>query len=125
MAHDCLFCRIATHEVDVPLLLEDDLVIAFDVPESHPEKRAPVHFLVIPKDHIASASDAEPYHEAALGRLFTVAARLAEEKGVSETGFRLVSNTGRDAHQTEFHLHLHCAGGRDLGRGEWTSPPPA
>lgn len=123
MANPCLLCRISQHEVPVPVLLEDEYVIAFDVPDGHPEKRAPVHFLVIPREHIASSNDLRGRHEPTLGRMWTVAARLAKDKGIADTGFRLVSNTGPDAHQTEFHLHLHCAGGRDLGAGAWAAQP--
>ena len=122
MANPCLLCRISQHEIPFEIMLEDEYVIAFDVPDGHPEKRAPVHFLVIPREHIPSSNDLHAHHEATLGRMWTVAARLAKDKSVSESGFRLVSNTGADAHQTEFHLHLHCVGGRDLGAGEWTSP---
>lgn len=111
---NCLFCRLAASTDRPPLLYEDDLVLAFDVPPDHPEKRAPVHFLVIPREHIPSASDATTSHEAMLGRLVTTAASLAKEKGVAESGYRLVSNTGPDANQTVFHLHLHCLGGTKL-----------
>lgn len=110
----CLFCRIAGGEVPVPLLHEDDLVVAFQIPEGHEANRAPVHLLVIPKEHITSGRDLEPRHEPMLGRLITVAAALAEQKGIAESGYRLLSNTGPDANQTEFHFHLHCLGGRTL-----------
>src|SRR6266404_5236141 len=80
-----------------------------------PVRIAPVHFLVVPKEHIPSAREAEARHEPALGRLVTVAARVAREMGVEATGYRLASNTGDDAGQTVFHLHLHCIGGRKLG----------
>lgn len=113
-AEDCLFCRMAAGANRPPLLYEDDIVLAFDVPEGHPEKRAPVHFLVIPREHIKSPNEAEQRHEEMLGRLITTAARLAREKGIAETGYRLVSNTGPDANQTVFHLHLHCIGGTKL-----------
>jgi histidine triad (HIT) family protein len=113
---DCLFCRLAASPDRPPLLYEDELVLAFDMPADHPEKRAPVHFLVIPREHIASARDAEARHEQTLGRLITVAARLAQGKGIAESGYRLVSNTGPDANQTVFHLHMHCLGGAKLAQ---------
>lgn len=110
----CLFCRIAASANRPPLLHEDDLVLAFDVPEGHPDRRAPVHFLVIPREHIPSGRELEPRHEGMLGRMVTTAARLARDKGIEESGYRLVSNTGPDANQTVFHLHLHCLGGTTL-----------
>ena len=112
---DCLFCRVASGELG-PTLYEDDLVVAFDVPPDHPAHLAPVHFMVVPREHLPSAREAEARHEPALGRLITVAAKLAAAKGIGETGYRLASNTGPDANQTVFHLHLHCVGGRPLGR---------
>lgn len=97
-----------------PLLYEDELVLAFDIPANHPDRRAPVHFLVIPREHIPSARETEAKHEVMLGRIVTTAAKLAREKGVDESGYRLVSNTGPDANQTVFHLHVHCLGGTKL-----------
>ena len=115
MPDDCLFCRIASGEIPGQRLHDDDLVVAFEIPEGHPEKKAPVHLLVIPKAHIASARETDASHEPMLGRMVTVAARLAEERGIGESGFRLVMNTGPDANQTVFHLHMHCLGGQTLG----------
>src|SRR3990170_2543780 len=104
MPEDCLFCRIASGEVPGQRLYDDDLVAAFDVPDGHPEKKAPVHFIVIPKEHVASVAEAREAHEPALGRMATAAARLAAEKGIAESGYRLVMNTGPDANQTVFHI---------------------
>ncbi len=112
---DCLFCRIASGQMAGQRLHDDDLVVAFDVPDGHPEKKAPVHFIVIPKEHVASVAEARETHEPALGRMATVAARLASGKGISESGYRLVMNTGPDANQTVFHIHMHCLGGQKLG----------
>ena len=114
MSENCTLCRIAGRETPVPLLHEDDLVVAFQIPEGHEANRAPVHLLIIPKEHVKSGRELEPRHEPMLGRLITVAAKLAEQKGIGETGYRLLSNTGADANQTEFHLHLHCLGGVKL-----------
>jgi histidine triad (HIT) family protein len=116
VADDCLFCRIVSCAAPVARLHEDELVVAFDMPEGHPEKKAPVHFLVIPKEHVASARELEARHEAALGRMVATAAKLAEERGIGESGYRLVMNTGPDANQTVFHVHLHCLGGQRLAQ---------
>ena len=111
----CLFCRIASGAMPGARLHEDELVVAFDLPEGHPEKKAPVHFIVIPKEHVASLAEASDAHEPALGRMVTVAARLAAGKGIGESGFRLLMNTGPDANQTVSHVHMHCLGGQRLG----------
>ena len=112
---ECLFCQIVNGEVQAKVLYEDDLVVAFDIPRDQPWRQAPVHFLVVPKEHFPSAREAEARHEPALGRLVTVAARVARQMGVEATGYRLVTNAGDDGGQTVFHLHLHCLGGRKLG----------
>lgn len=114
MPEDCLFCRVVSGEVAGPLLADDELVVAFEIPEGHPEKKAPVHFLVIPKEHVSSGREVNASHEAILGRMVATAARLAEERGIGESGYRLVMNTGPDANQTVFHMHLHCLGGHRL-----------
>jgi histidine triad (HIT) family protein len=115
MDEECLFCAIDAGHPPLPKLYDDDLVYAIDVPESTSYHRAPVHFMVIPHKHVKNALHMTADDAALAGRLFTVAARLAHEKGVAETGFRLVTNTGPDANQTVFHFHLHCIGGRQLG----------
>ncbi len=112
---ECVLCQIVSRELRAKVLYEDDLVLCLDLPKEHPVRIAPVHFLVVPKEHLPSAREAEARHEPALGRLVTVAARVAREMGVEATGYRLASNTGDDAGQTVFHLHLHCIGGRKVG----------
>lgn len=109
-AADCLFCRIVADEVPAAKLHEDDLVVAFrDV-----APRAPTHVLVIPVEHIGSAAELSEEHGPLLGRLFSVAAEIARREGVAESGFRLVTNSGRAAGQTVDHLHVHLLGGRTL-----------
>lgn len=109
-AADCLFCRIVAGEVPAAKLHEDDLVVAFrDV-----APRAPTHVLVVPVEHIASAAELSEEHGPLLGRLFSVAAEIARREGVAESGFRLVTNSGRAAGQTVDHLHVHLLGGRTL-----------
>ena len=107
---DCLFCRIASGGIPATIIHQDELVVAFrDI-----APRAPVHLLVIPRRHLASVRDLTDADGELLARLFTVAARLAREEGVAETGYRLVANTGPQAGQTVHHLHWHLLGGREL-----------
>ena len=91
-------------------LFEDEDVIAFD--DINPA--APVHFLVIPKIHIATLDDVSEAHTPLLGKMLSVASRLAREKGVGATGYRQVINCRKAAGQVVFHLHLHVLGGRDM-----------
>jgi histidine triad (HIT) family protein len=104
---DCVFCRIVRGEAPARLLYQDDLVTAFH--DLHP--RAPVHVLIVPNRHIVGVAQVEAEDEAVLGRLFTVARRLAEELQVTE-GYRLVVNNGALSGQSVFHLHMHLLGGR-------------
>jgi histidine triad (HIT) family protein len=85
------------------------------VPPESPHYLGPVHFMVIPNEHIPSALYVTDDNAVVAGRLFAVAAKLARERGIAETGFRLVTNAGPDAKQEVLHLHLHCLGGRNLG----------
>jgi len=85
----------------------------FVLQDIHPQ--APVHLLVLPNRHVATVNDLQPGDEPLVGHLFTTAARLAAEKGIAASGYRLVMNTLGDAGQTVFHLHLHLLGGRQLG----------
>ena len=111
MNDTCLFCRMASGEVDAPKLHDDDLVFA--IRDINP--RAPTHILVIPKQHIADAAHAGAEHAAVLGRIFEVSAALAESEGLSRRGYRLAFNVGEDAGMTIPHLHMHLLGGRHLG----------
>lgn len=111
MSDGCLFCRMASGEMDVPKLHDDDAVFA--IRDINP--RAPVHLLIIPKQHIADAREVRDEHGAILGRMFAVAARLAEDEGLAKRGFRIAFNVGEDAGMTIPHLHMHVVGGRQLG----------
>ena len=122
MADECLFCGIRDGKPAVAKVYEDQLVYAIEVPAGSPLNRAPVHFLVIPNEHVPSALQMTAEQAPVAGRLFTVAAQLARAKGIAESGFRLLTNTGPDANQTVFHFHLHCLGGRQLGH-EGGGPP--
>lgn len=105
---DCIFCKIANKEIPAKLLYEDELVVAFK--DIHPI--APVHVLVIPKEHIASINDLED--EMLAGRLVMVAKKLAKELGIEERGYKLLFRTGRDGGQEVSHVHLHLLGGARL-----------
>ncbi len=103
---DCLFCKIVAGQIPSKKAYEDDDVLAFH--DIHPI--APVHFLIIPKDHFDSLDQAEARHQALLGKLMLLAPKLARENGLDD-GFRLIVNTGRGGRQEVFHLHLHVTGG--------------
>jgi len=103
---DCIFCKIVRGEIPSKKVYEDDDVFAFH--DIHPQ--APVHFMLVPKRHIASLADATPDDAGVLGRMMTLAGRLAREQG-SPDGFRTIVNTGRIGRQDVMHLHLHILGG--------------
>lgn len=110
---DCLFCRIARGEIPSRKVYEDDEILAFH--DIHPQ--APVHFLLVPKTHFDNLYDAEPAHQAVLGRMMALTGRLAREQG-SPDGFRVVVNNGRVGRQEVYHLHIHVLGGPEpLGSG--------
>jgi histidine triad (HIT) family protein len=107
---DCLFCRMASGAIPVDKLHEDDLVFA--IRDINPQ--APTHILVIPVRHVASAANLTETDGPMLGRLFAVAAELAATEGL-DSGWRLVTNVGRDGGQSVNHLHVHLLGGRAMG----------
>ena len=112
---DCLFCGIAGGTVPIAKMYEDDLVVAFDIPREYPWRQAPVHFLVISREHLPSAAAIRDEHGLIVARMFATISRLAKDAGVAGSGYRVATNVGDDAGQTEYHLHLHCLGGRKLG----------
>lgn len=103
---DCIFCKIVRGEIPSKKVYEDDDVFAFH--DIHPQ--APVHFMLIPKRHIASLADVTPDDAGVLGRMMALAGRLAREQG-SPDGFRTIVNTGRIGRQDVMHVHLHILGG--------------
>jgi histidine triad (HIT) family protein len=107
---NCLFCRIVAGEISADVVYQDERSVAFR--DINPQ--APVHVLVIPRDHMESLDDASQRDEALLGHLLRVAARIANEQGLSESGYRTVANTGAGAGQSVSHLHLHVLGGRSM-----------
>ncbi len=110
---DCVFCQIVSKKIPSDIVYQDGEVLAFR--DINPQ--APVHLLVIPKKHIASLAELAEEELPLMGRMVSVASKLAEREGVSESGYRLVINCGREGGQLVPHLHLHLLGGRQL-RGQ-------
>ena len=106
---DCLFCRIARGEIPAKKLYEDDDIVAFH--DINPV--APVHFLVIPKVHVASMAELGEEHAHIMGKLMVIIGKLAREQGCTD-GFRTIVNTGRVGRQEVYHLHVHVLGGPDV-----------
>jgi len=107
---DCLFCKFVRKEIPTRVVFEDDSCFAFE--DINP--KAPVHVLIIPKKHIGSINDMAPEDQVALGQLAFVAQRIAQAKKIDQSGYRAVINTGPDAGQSVFHIHLHLLGGRRM-----------
>lgn len=107
---DCVFCKIARHEVPATVVSEDGAILAFD--DIHP--KAPVHILIIPKEHIESIADLTGAESVMIAQLIYVAKRIADEKGL--LGYKLVFNVGREGGQVVDHLHLHLLGGQEQSR---------
>lgn len=111
MYQETIFSKIIRKEIPTTLLYQDDLVTAFrDI-----SPKAPTHILIIPNKLIPTVNQVEPEDEVALGRLFTVARKLAEQEGIAEDGYRLVVNCNRHGGQEVYHLHMHLLGGKLLG----------
>ena len=109
MADNCIFCKIARGEIPSTKVYEDDELFAFH--DIHPV--APIHFMLIPKLHVASLMEADDSHAALLGRMLLLAPRLAKQQGL-DNGFRTVINTGEGGGQEVFHLHIHVIGGGNI-----------
>ena len=107
---DCIFCKIVKGEIPSEKVYEDEEILAFkDI-----SPITPVHILIIPKKHIASADDIEEADEAVIGRIFTVIKKIAKENNLTN-GYRIVNNCGEDGRQAVKHLHFNLLGGRKLG----------
>ena len=104
----CLFCRIIDRQAPAKIVYEDEQVVAIE--DIHPQ--APVHLLVLPRKHLASLHEVSAEDEPVLGRLLTVAAKLARGRRLDVKGYRTVINTGALAGQSVFHIHVHVLGGR-------------
>ena len=107
---NCLFCKIIAGEIPGDFVHQDDRCVV--IRDLHPQ--APTHLLVIPREHLESLDDASQKDEALLGHLLRVGARMANDLGHGESGYRSVINTGAGAGQSVFHLHVHVLGGRPM-----------
>ncbi|MEO2066179.1 MAG: histidine triad nucleotide-binding protein [Desulfurobacteriaceae bacterium] len=107
----CVFCKIVKGELPAKVVYEDDLVMAFH--DINPQ--APVHILVIPKEHIPTVNDLEERHKELIGHIFLVIKKIAKELGIDESGYRVLVNCNRDGGQEIYHIHFHLLGGKPLG----------
>lgn len=107
---DCLFCKIISGEIPATIVYQDDSVVAFD--DINPQ--APIHKLIIPREHIATINDVESAHEATIGKMVLAAKQIAKENSIDESGYRLVFNCNKDGGQEVYHIHLHLIGGKKL-----------
>jgi len=110
MAEDCIFCKIANGEIPSSFVYEDDQVVAFK--DLNPV--APVHVLIVPKEHKLNLSEYTGADEQLLGHILVTAAHIAKELGLDESGYRVITNAGPDAGQSVMHTHFHLLGGRKL-----------
>ncbi|XAW90286.1 purine nucleoside phosphoramidase [Vibrio sp. CDRSL-10 TSBA] len=111
MAEETIFSKIIRKEISADILYQDDLVTAFrDI-----NPRAPSHVLIIPNKLIPTVNDVQEADELALGRMFTVAKKIAEQEGIAEDGYRLLVNCNSHGGQEVYHIHMHLVGGRPLG----------
>ncbi len=111
MPEETIFSKIISKEIPADVLYQDELVTAFrDI-----NPRAPSHILIIPNKLIPTVNDVEAADEAVMGRLFTVAKKLAKEEGIDENGYRLIVNCNPHGGQEVYHVHMHLLGGRPLG----------
>ncbi len=110
MGADCLFCKIVNRQLAADIVFEDDEVVAFN--DINPQ--APTHLLIIPKKHIATVNDLTDAEIDLPGKLILRAKTIASERGIADTGYRLIMNCNEQGGQTVFHIHLHLLGGRQL-----------
>ena len=108
---DCIFCKIANKEIPSDIVYEDDMVIAFN--DLNPV--APVHILVVPKKHMTDILNVEKEDMKYIEAVVEAIQKITKEKGIAESGFRVVNNCGEDGGQTVKHIHFHIIGGEKLG----------
>jgi len=107
---DCIFCKIINREIPTKIIFEDERILAFE--DINP--KAPVHILIIPKEHFASLNELPEEKRDILGYILLKARKIAQEKGIGKKGYRIVLNTAEDSGQEVFHLHFHLLGGRRM-----------
>jgi histidine triad (HIT) family protein len=107
---DCLFCKIASGEIPIPLLYQDDRVVAFD--DINPQ--APVHKIIVPRKHLSTLNDLQIEDHLLMGHMVQSAVTLAKQFNIAEEGYRLVMNCNDNGGQSIFHIHLHLLGGRRM-----------
>ena len=107
---DCIFCKIINREIPIQMMYEDDQVIAFN--DIQPQ--APIHVLIIPREHIATLNDLTEEHTELIGHMIQIAKKLAKELGIGEKGYRVLMNCNQHGGQAVYHLHLHLLGGRQM-----------
>ena len=107
---DCIFCKIIAGEIPSEKVYEDEYVYAF----SDINPVAPVHILIIPKQHISFINDITPENSGVISKVYEAAAKIAADRGIAAEGYRIVTNCGETAGQTVFHIHFHLLAGRDL-----------
>ena len=107
----CIFCKIANKEIPTKVVLDEDEIFAFH--DTNPQ--APTHVLIVPKRHIVGLGEATREDQAVFGRILVATREVAEKTGIAESGFRVVVNSGPNAGQSVFHLHVHVIGGRAMG----------
>ena len=112
MANSCIFCKITKKELPAKIEYEDEEIVAFD--DINP--KAPVHILIVPKKHIESVNTLAINDAFLIGQMVIVAQKLAKEKRIDQSGFRLIINTGKNSGQIVDHIHLHLIGGQTLSR---------
>jgi histidine triad (HIT) family protein len=105
---NCIFCKIIEKKIPAKIIYEDELAVAFE--DLNPQ--APMHILIVPKNHIADIHSIKQGDRELIGHLFFVAQKLGQMKGLDKDGYRMVINNGRAAGQTVFHIHLHLLSGR-------------
>lgn len=107
---DCIFCKIVNKEIPSTKVYEDDKVLAFK--DISPE--APVHIVIVPKEHIRSANELNENNASIVAHIFTIINKIAEEQGIKNSGYRIINNCGEHGGQTVNHIHFHLLGGRNL-----------
>ena len=110
MEDSCIFCKIVSGDMEAAVVYQDDRVIAFE--DIRPQ--APHHVLIIPREHIDSLNDISKGDEPLVGHLVRIAAHVADQRGIADSGFRVIINSGPDAGQSVPHVHAHMLGGRSL-----------